>query len=285
MFDFSAISSDAMREIVGACQTPIVVLLLFSAIFATGCLGSLIAEYFTEHRHFRVFLPKLVDELMATGANPRAVVEQSGLLLRQKRYLIELTRHTDISATARESLAVGLEYREQSRYDGIVKITDLTARIAPMLGLLGTLIPLGPGLEALGTGDTAMLSASLLIAFDTTSLGLMVAGVTLIVSAVRNRWYRNYMVSFDAAMEWVLEILAHPAVPEADAADAAADESGLAPGPAPGLAPGLAARTASVAAFADAAAADGAFADGAFADAAAADAVAAASDAVEVSER
>lgn len=37
-----------------------------------------------------------------------------------------------------------------------------------MLGLLGTLIPLGPGIIALGQGDTQTLSTSLLTAFDTT---------------------------------------------------------------------------------------------------------------------
>jgi biopolymer transport protein ExbB/TolQ len=59
---------------------------------------------------------------------------------------------------------------------------------------------------ALGAGDTQTLSQSLLTAFDTTSLGLIVAAFAMIVSAVRSRWYKDYMVSFDAAMECVLEI-------------------------------------------------------------------------------
>ena len=84
--------------------------------------------------------------------------------------------------------------------------SDLIAKIAPMLGLLGTLIPLGPGIIALGQGDTAALSASLLTAFDTTVVGLICAGLATIVSAIRNLWYRNYMSIFETLMECILEL-------------------------------------------------------------------------------
>lgn len=203
---FSNTVSASMRTIVGACEIPVILLLLVGVVFALGCLGSLLSEYFSEHKHFRVFLPKLVDELKAHPNDPAEVIKQSGLLMRQKRYLIELTKHPQISDPMRESLAVGLEHQERRRYEGVVKVTDLASRIAPMLGLLGTLIPLGPGIVAMGTGDITTLSSSLLTAFDTTALGLMVAGVAMIVSAVRKRWYKDYMVAFDAIMECVLEI-------------------------------------------------------------------------------
>jgi biopolymer transport protein ExbB/TolQ len=218
MESFGQTVSTALREIVGACQTPVIVVVLIAALVTLACLGSLVVELFTEHRRFKVFLPKLVDKLMQPGCDPRQVVEQSGLLLRQKRYLIELSRHPEISDTARESLAVGLRQREQGRYDGILKITQTLTVVGPMLGLLGTLIPLGPGITALGVGDTAMLSSSLLTAFDTTSMGLMMAFVTLVITAIRSRWYKQYMASFDAAMEWTLEVLATDERGEGDAA-------------------------------------------------------------------
>ena len=69
--------------------------------------------------------------------------------------------------------------------DNRVKITDLIAKVAPMLGLMGTLIPLGPGIVAIGEGDVQVLAESLLIAFDTTVLGLIVAAVALCVSTIR----------------------------------------------------------------------------------------------------
>ena len=68
--------------------------------------------------------------------------------------LLELTEHPDFSSGLRDSLTANLLEREQSHYDHILKCTELVSKLAPMLGLLGTLIPLGPGIIALGQGDT-----------------------------------------------------------------------------------------------------------------------------------
>jgi biopolymer transport protein ExbB/TolQ len=208
MEGFSQTVSEAMRTIVGACQLPVIVLLLVGAAAALVCVASVVTEYFTEHRRFKVFLPRLMDELKEAGpGGVDKVIKASGLLMRQKRYLVELTLHPQFSSTLLESMAAGLERQEKRRYDAIVKVSDMAARITPMLGLLGTLIPLGPGIIALSTGDTSTLSASLTTAFDTTSMGLMEAAVFMLVSAVRGRWYKEYLLSFDAILESVVEIV------------------------------------------------------------------------------
>ncbi len=66
---------------------------------------------------------------------------------------------------------------------------DLLARTGPILGLMGTLIPLGPGLMALGNGDITLLATALTVAFDTTVLGLLIGLLAYIISRVRRRWY------------------------------------------------------------------------------------------------
>lgn len=194
-----------LHAIPTALAVPVSILLVCGAAFSIIAVGSLLGELATEHVHFRVFLPKLVDRLKRDEDAPEQTIKESGLLMRQKRYLIELTRHPDLTDQMRESLAVSLEFRERSRYDGIVKLTDLGARIFPMLGLLGTLIHLGPGIVALGEWQTDVLSQALATAFDSTSAGLIAAVVCMVVSAVRKRWYKAYMVAFDTCMECVLE--------------------------------------------------------------------------------
>ena len=74
-----------------------------------------------------------------------------------------------------------------------------------MFGLLGTLIPLGPGIVALGQGDTQTLSDSLSIAFDTTIAGLISAAVCSVIAGIRRRWYDDYMSSSEAMAEMILE--------------------------------------------------------------------------------
>ena len=150
-------------------------------------------------------LPALMETLR-TAPDREAAVEESGLLRRQKDALLELLRHPDFTDATREALAIELLEREQDRYDSIVKLSELLARLAPMLGLLGTLIPLGPGIIALGQGDTYTLSTSLLTAFDTTIAGLVAAALAIVVSAIRRRWYREYGSVLEALCTEVLEL-------------------------------------------------------------------------------
>lgn len=196
---------DILRAVSGALEVPVVVLLVLFLLAAAALVGWLISEYCTERRHLKVALPALMEQLR-TADDREAVIGQSGLLRRQKDALGELLRHPDFTDATREALAVELLEREQDRYDNIVKLSELLARLAPMLGLLGTLIPLGPGIIALGQGDTYTLSTSLLTAFDTTIAGLVAAAFAIVVSSIRRRWYREYGSLLEALCTEVLEL-------------------------------------------------------------------------------
>jgi len=94
---------------------------------------------------------------------------------------------------------------EEARLERRVHVTDVIARIAPMFGLMATLIPLGPGLIALGQGDTKQLADSLLTAFDATVAGLCAAGVAYVISKVRKRWYQGDLTAMETILEGVIE--------------------------------------------------------------------------------
>jgi len=202
---------DILRAAASALEVPVIVLLVLALLAAAALVGWLIAEYVTERRHLKVALPALMEQLR-TAPDRAAVIEQSGLLRRQKDALAELLRHPDFTDATREALAVELLEREQDRYDDIVKLSELLARLAPMLGLLGTLIPLGPGVIALGQGDTYTLSTSLLTAFDTTIAGLVAAAFAIVVSNIRRRWYRAYGSMLEALCTELLELTKEGAV-------------------------------------------------------------------------
>ena len=196
---------DILRAVSGALEVPVIVLLVLFLLAAAALVGWLIAESCTERRHLKLALPALMEALR-TAPDREAAVEESGLLRRQKDALLELLRHPDFTDATREALAIELLEREQDRYDSIVKLSELLARLAPMLGLLGTHIPLGPGIIALGQGDTYTLSTSLLTAFDTTIAGLVAAALAIVVSAIRRRWYREYGSVLEALCTEVLEL-------------------------------------------------------------------------------
>ena len=193
-----------LRAVAGAMHYPVIVLLIFFLLAAVALLGWLLAEYLTERRHMRASLPALLEEMQHTKDLTESIA-QSGLLQRQKDALTELAAHPDFSPELREALAVRLLDAEQERYDRIVRFSELVARLAPMFGLLGTLIPLGPGIIALGQGDTFTLSASLLTAFDTTVAGLLAAAVATVVSSVRKSWYKEYVSTLEVLSQCVLD--------------------------------------------------------------------------------
>jgi len=71
--------------------------------------------------------------------------------------------------------------------------TRTMIRLGPMLGLMGTLIPMGPALLALTKGDVHTLAGNLIIAFGTTVIGLMIGGVSYLITVIRTRWYKQDM--------------------------------------------------------------------------------------------
>ena len=86
-----------------------------------------------------------------------------------------------------------------------IERADLLARAGPMLGLMGTLIPLGPGLAALGRGELEPLATAVTVAFDTTVLGLLVGICGFVIGRLRRRWY-------DQLLERMERETAEPAV-------------------------------------------------------------------------
>ena len=204
-FEISSIN-DMLRAIAGSMEYPVIILVLVLIATTLVCAGSMVSEIFTEHRHLKVKMPQLMDALKGETGDIAYTIQVSGLLRIQKDVLIELTRHPELTPQMREALAVRLLEEEQSRFNKRVMLTDLSSKIGPMLGLLGTLIPLGPGIIALGQGDTYTLSQSLLTAFDTTIVGLLSAAVAMLISTTRKRWYSNYMSILEALTECVLEV-------------------------------------------------------------------------------
>jgi len=188
-------------------QSPVIVVLILIIAVTIVAAGTLIAELLTERLHMKAKLPVILNSLQKRECSIEDTIAGSGLLMRQKAALHTLASQKELTPLKRESLAGDLLFDEQSHYELRVKMTDLIMRLAPMFGLLGTLIPLGPGIIALGRGDTYTLSTSLLVAFDTTIAGLLAAAVATVVSAIRKRWYQRYMTQLETVMESLLEAM------------------------------------------------------------------------------
>lgn len=197
---------DILRAVSSSLQIPAIIILLLLILVTIVMLGSFVAEIFSERKALKADIPKLVDSMQGKNSiELKKIIEESGLLKRQKAAALELIDRITYPDNTREALARQLIADEENRYAKITRITDLIAKIAPMFGLMGTLIPLGPGIIGLAQGDTKTLSDSILIAFDTTVAGLISAAVSFAISGVRKGWYEQYMVGLETIMETILE--------------------------------------------------------------------------------
>ena len=145
--------SDVLHVVTQSLLAPDIVLLLAFIGYALFCIGSIIAERFSERRHFNVVMPKFLAALLAAQEHEMpAVIEQSGLLNRQKVALLTVYDYRMLPGDALVALIRRLVSEEETRYDRITGRNNMAARVTPMLGLMGTLIPLGPGIQALHFG-------------------------------------------------------------------------------------------------------------------------------------
>jgi biopolymer transport protein ExbB/TolQ len=117
------------------------------------------------------------------------------------RFLFDLIRNYQTDRLAEKPLKLLQEY-EFYTIKRLEK-TRILVRIGPMLGLMGTLIPLSPALVALANGDTAKLANNLVIAFSVTVLGLLIGGLAFLISIVRDRFYSQDI----SDLEYLLELL------------------------------------------------------------------------------
>ena len=64
----------------------------------------------------------------------------------------------------------------------------VVSRTAPMLGLIATMIPMGPALLALGNGDATEVGKNMVAAFSAVILALLAASLSFFILTVRRRW-------------------------------------------------------------------------------------------------
>ena len=197
---------DIMHGIAQGLLGPTMVVLILLIAVSVYIVGQVLAEYFTERRHFKQNMPLIINEINdADFDNITDVVVDSRLLKYQKAALVTVTQNMGLPEEPLFALAQVKVNDTEKNYGRRLAWTDTIAKIAPLLGLMGTLIPLGPGIVALGQGDTLALSQSLMVAFDATVCGLVCAIIALILSKIRSGWYNDYINVLESIMSCVVD--------------------------------------------------------------------------------
>jgi biopolymer transport protein ExbB/TolQ len=180
---------------------PAIAVLILGVAIVIFELGSIVMEVFGERLRARYDAVTLIRRMEGRGRSEILLALEESSLPKSQRLCFNKLLSEDLPQHIFEEMATQIITDEEARQRRVTSITDTIARIAPMFGLMATLIPLGPGLIALGQGDTQTLSGSLLTAFDATVAGLASAGVAYVISRIRKTWYDRDI----AAMETITE--------------------------------------------------------------------------------
>ena len=178
-------------------------------MYAVITVGGLISEYSSRKK----VSVRLIKDLIFSISRTKEISEIEGIIKNaqipknQKRVLVNIARSSELKKDSREALAEKLIENEEDIIEKKLQTTDIVTKIGPTLGLIGTLIPMGPGLAALGSGDVTTLSNAIIVAFDTTVVGIGAGAVAYVVSKIRRRWYEQYLSDLDALSKAVLDRL------------------------------------------------------------------------------
>lgn len=199
----------AMDIISQSLSIPVLLILLIIVAMSIILLGQVIREYFHKTNVKVGWIRDLLVKInnAPTIADVKNEINRATLPDEQKKVLNVILDNHGLKKQTREALARKLVEWEEEKIEKKLRRTDIITRIGPTLGLMGTLIPMGPGLAALGAGDINTLASSLTVAFNTTICGIGSGALCYVLGKIRSGWYDRYLSDLDALTDAVLDYL------------------------------------------------------------------------------
>ena len=188
--------SDILYWISTGLLVPVIVLLIFFFGRALLLIGGFFGQYMAIRRT-AALLGKELDGLNRNNVatlSERLPKKNPSLVVSYMKRLLEAD-----GAAMRQRLLADFEIGA----DKDLATSKTLGKMGPMLGLMGTLIPMGPALVGLSTGDIASMAYNMQVAFATTVVGLFAAAIGFITGQVKQRWYLKDMTD----LEFVAELL------------------------------------------------------------------------------
>lgn len=189
--------SDILYWISTGLLVPVIVLLIILFIRSLLLIGGFFGQY-VAIRKTEALLKQEFDRLTpdTVGGLGERLPERAGtLVIGYIRRMLE----TGKSPAHRQRLLADYEIMA----DKDLAISKTLSKMGPMLGLMGTLIPMGPALVGLSTGDISSMAYNMQVAFATTVVGLFAAAIGFITQQVKQRWYLQDMTH----LEFLAELL------------------------------------------------------------------------------
>ena len=189
--------SDILYWISTGLLVPVIVILIVLFIRALLLIGSFFGQYLAIRKSSAQVRKALTD---VSTDNIDAVLEK----LSKKdnvlviHYIKEMIKSRENKAEVKRLLS---EFEIEADKD--LGTSKILTKLGPMMGLMGTLIPMGPALAGLASGDIESMARNMQVAFATTVTGLVAAAIGYVTQQVKQRWYLQDMTN----LEYLSEII------------------------------------------------------------------------------
>lgn len=188
---------------------PVLTLLIIFFLRSMLLIGSFYGVYIQKLKFNKSFKDK-IDELDVTNIQQRLAKINHGSKLLVTIYINKII-----------NVKPGKVYHDKVLNDfemacqKDLSSSQTLAKLSPILGLMGTLIPMGPALVGLAAGDIASMASNMQVAFATTVIGLFSGAVGFIIMQVKRRWYATDIANLEFITELLKEALREEKQPDA----------------------------------------------------------------------
>lgn len=193
------IISDILYWISTGLLVPVIVLLI--VLFGRALL--LIGNFYGQYLSIRKTEALLRNELNIL--TPVTVEELATKLPEKSSSLVIFYIRQVLEAKGSPAQIQRLLANFEIAADKDLAISKTLTKLGPILGLMGTLIPMGPALAGLASGDIASMAYNMQIAFATTVVGLVAGAIGFLTQQVKQRWYLQDMTNLEFLSELLNE--------------------------------------------------------------------------------
>ncbi|PID92813.1 MAG: hypothetical protein CSA96_01330 [Bacteroidetes bacterium] len=187
--------TNALYWISTGLLVPVIILLLIFFVWSLIMGGSFYGQYLNRRKQNKA----LKQKLQQAKVKYYAIGEQSNTENTKDPFVrtIGQMMKKDVDTALMHKLIGDFEVAA----DKDMGRSKMLTKLGPMLGLMGTLIPMGPALVGLASGDVASMASNMQVAFATTVVGIFTGAVGFITLQVKQRWYADDLNTLDYISE------------------------------------------------------------------------------------
>lgn len=165
---------DLMYQVSDLFLAPVLILLVLLFFYSLYALGGFLVQGMQRRKGAKAF-----RLLLSAGLDPMRKRAPQG-------YPLAAMANSKPDVT-KDELDVGAL--------GEMEGVRMVSRVAPMLGLIATMIPMGPALKSLSDGDVQGISENLIVAFSAVIFGLVIASITFFIASTKKKWLAEELVA------------------------------------------------------------------------------------------